>query len=85
MSRSKGFFAALWQSVVDQIVQEVPQSIEFCEFECTRKQCTLELTGACDIRPQQRLVLIKPAVATSRPDWAGGAVRSISVTPAHVA
>jgi len=84
MGKGKGFFTALWRSVVDQIVQEVPQGIEFCEFECTRKQCTLELTGSCDIRPQQRLVLIKPA-AMVRPEWAGGAVRGVSVEPAHVA
>lgn len=85
MGNGKGFFRALWRSVVDQIVQEVPEGIEFCEFECTRKQCTMELTGSCDILPQPRLVLIKPAVAMVRPDWVGGAVRGIPVKPAHVA
>jgi hypothetical protein len=85
MANKFGIFKSLWRSVVDQIVQDVPQAIEFCEFECTRKQCTLELTGSCDIRPQQRLVLIKPAVATVRPEWAGGARAGISAKPAHVA
>jgi hypothetical protein len=80
-----GFFKSLWRSVVDQIVQEVPQAIEFCEFECTRKQCTLELTGTCDIRPQPRLVLIRPAATNLRPESANGSSRGVVVKPAHVA
>jgi hypothetical protein len=85
MANRIGIFKSLWRSLVDQIVQDVPQGIEFCEFECTRKECTLELTGSCDIRPQQGLVLIKPAVATVRPVWAGGPTSGISAKPAHVA
>jgi hypothetical protein len=85
MASNLGLFRSLWRSVVDQIVQDVPQGIEFCEFECTLKQCTLELTGRCDIRPQPRLVLIRPAVATDRPEWANGPSRGVVVKPAQVA
>jgi hypothetical protein len=85
MANNIGFFKSLWRSVVNQIVQDVPQGIEFCEFECTRMQCTLELTGSCDIRPQSRLVLIKPAVATIRPEWTNGPSTGIAANPAHVA
>lgn len=85
MANSIGIFRALWRSIVNQIVQDVPQGIEFCEFECTRKQCTLELTGSCDIRPQPQLVLIRPAGMTMSPEWAGGPPRGVLVKPAHVA
>jgi hypothetical protein len=85
MANNLGFFKSLWRLVVDQIVQDVPPGIEFCEFECTRNQCTLELTGKCDIRPQPRLVLIRPAVAADYPDWANGPTRGVVVKPARVA
>jgi hypothetical protein len=85
MGNNLGFFKSLWRSVVDQVVQDVPPGIEFCEFECTRKQCTLELTGRCDIRPQPRLVFIRPAVATVRPEWANSPSRGVVVKPAEVA
>jgi hypothetical protein len=67
MPNSLGSLNLLWRAVKEQIAQDVPQGIEFCEFECTRKQCTLELTGTCDIRPRQALILIKPAVAMPSP------------------
>jgi hypothetical protein len=60
-----------WTSFKSQIVQEVPRDLDFCQFECHRAQCTLELTGSCDIRPQQgllpqqSLVLIRPALAAA--------------------
>jgi hypothetical protein len=79
------FFKSLWRSVKEQIVQDAPPEIEFCEFQFTRKQCTLELTGTCDIRPQPALVFIRPALAGLRPQWASGASAGVSGKPAQVA
>jgi hypothetical protein len=84
MSNNIGFFKSLWESVKGQIVQEVPRGIAFCEFQCPRKQCTLELTGTCDIRPEPALVFIRPAAAIDRPEWAKGSSGGVSVAPAHV-
>lgn len=84
MSSNISFFKSLWKSVKGQIVQDVPQGIEFCEFQCPWQQCTLELTGTCDIRPQPDLVFIRPAAASDRPEWAKGPSAGASVTPAHV-
>jgi hypothetical protein len=84
MLNNMGFFNSLWRSVKEQIVQDVPRGIAFCEFQCTRKQCTLELTGACDIRPEPALVFIRPAPVGVRPAWAQGSEGGRSVTPALV-
>jgi len=48
----------------------VPQDPQFCEFYCSLKQCTLEVSGRCEIRPRPVLVLIKPT-ASARPPWEG--------------
>ncbi len=34
--------------------QEVPQSVEFCEFECRRPRCTAESLETCDLRLAHR-------------------------------
>jgi hypothetical protein len=84
MANYIGFFKSLWHSIKDQLVQEVPPGIAFCEFQCTRKQCTMELTGACDIRPEPAHVFILPVAAIDRPQWAKGSAGGRSITPAHV-
>jgi hypothetical protein len=69
-----------WSAVKSHIVQDAPAEIEFCQFECKRSQCMMELTGSCDILPWQAamresgmrpsLVQLVPAPAASRPAWA---------------
>lgn len=82
MFHSLGSLKSLWHSVKDQIAQKVPRSIEFCEFECTLKRCTLETNGRRDIRPRTGVVLIMPARAAMRPGWEGN--RSGPAAPALV-
>lgn len=85
MSQRPGFAARLWNSLKDQIVQPVPREIQFCEFHCTRKQCTLEVSGWCEIRPRPALILIKSASGTVHPRWAHGRAADVPANPAHVA
>jgi hypothetical protein len=75
----------MWSSVKDQIVQPVPQDIQVCEFYCTRKQCSLEVTGWCEIRPRPALILIKRASASARPQWAESSAPGVHASPASVA
>jgi hypothetical protein len=84
MAYNMGFFRSLWHSIKDQVVQDVPQGIAFCEFQCTRKQCTLELTGSCNIRPEPALVFIQLAPASDHPQWTKTSVGGRSITPVHV-
>jgi len=65
----------LWCGIMQKIVQDVPDEVRFCEFECNRMRCTLETTGTCDIHPNLSLVMpglvtITPAQATPSPAWA---------------
>ena len=36
--------------VTDQIIQDIPSSIEVCEFNCRKSQCTLGEWETCDHR-----------------------------------
>ena len=40
----------LWQWGMDQLVQDVPNGIAVCEFDCRRTDCTLHDWAACDRR-----------------------------------
>lgn len=51
-----------WDSFKDQIVQDVPQGLDYCQFECRRARCTLEATGSCDLLAQYRPLLIPDAI-----------------------
>jgi hypothetical protein len=85
MSQRPGFVARLWNSLKDQIVQPVPQEIQFCEFSCKRKQCSLEVSGWCEIRPRPALFLIKSAPGTAHPQWPRRPAAGAPENPAHVA
>ncbi len=85
MSHSLGFLGQLWNSVKNQIVQPVPQELQFCEFYCTRRRCSLEVSGRCEIRPQPLLVLIKSTTASRPPEWANHPAAAAPPSSAHVA
>ena len=53
-----------WRFLVDQLIQEVPDSIAVCEFECRETECTMERYVSCERRLQavrQAAVRAKPA------------------------
>jgi hypothetical protein len=39
--------------VIDKIIQDVPDGIAACEFDCRKRQCTLGEWAACEQCPQQ--------------------------------
>jgi hypothetical protein len=41
---------SLWQWIKDEIVQDVPEEIALCEFDCNKAQCTQEQWLACSRR-----------------------------------
>jgi hypothetical protein len=52
----------LWQHLKDGLIQEVPEDIACCEFDCRKGQCTQDewescprrlsyLERGCDVRP----------------------------------
>jgi hypothetical protein len=84
MPHIQGFFQHLWHSFKDQIVQPVPQEILFCEFDCPFQHCRREATGHCELLPYAAPVLIQPAQAVVRPQWATIPAASASGTPIRV-
>jgi len=42
--------AGFWGRIKAEIVQEVPDEIAYCEFECHKEQCTGEECQACPMR-----------------------------------
>lgn len=38
---------SLWQWIKNQIVQEIPEDIALCEFDCNKLQCTQEEWQTC--------------------------------------
>jgi hypothetical protein len=49
-SKPKASLARLWQWAKDQIVQEVPEDIGLCEYDCRKKQCVMDEWETCDWR-----------------------------------
>ena len=44
-----------WRFLVDQLIQDVPESVAVCEFECRETDCTLERYISCERRLQALL------------------------------
>jgi hypothetical protein len=38
----------MWQSVKRQIVDDVPDALAICQFDCDRAECTRDGLGACE-------------------------------------
>ncbi len=66
-SKIKASLTRLWQWVKDQIVQEVPEDIEVCEFDCRKKQCVTGEWESCDRRLHKAEGELMPPPANSEP------------------
>lgn len=62
--------AGLWEWIKAEIVQEVPDEIAFCEFECHKEQCTGAECQAC---PMRRAWAARKGVAVRGASAAGSA------------
>jgi len=74
MANSRAFLSSFWNRVKTQVVQPVPQQIQFCQFQWPHRACVLEAGGACnlralDIRPHQTLVVLRAAAASTGGAW----------------
>jgi len=49
-STTKASLKRLWHWLKDQIVQEVPEDIGLCEYDCRKKQCIMGEWETCDRR-----------------------------------
>ncbi len=81
MTIKQGSLNLIWRSIKDQIVQPVPQEMQFCEFHCPYQRCKREATGSCEFIPRQNVVFIRPAPAMARPQWAMRGIEGSSVSP----
>jgi len=54
MSESYGkgdnYFHRLWQRFMGQIIQDVPEDFQACEFECRKLQCAMGDWERCERR-----------------------------------
>jgi hypothetical protein len=44
------YFRRLWQGLMGQMVQEVPDDYQACEFECRKLQCAMGDWEKCERR-----------------------------------
>ena len=57
-------FDRAWRFLVDQLIQDVPESIAVCEFDCREPQCSGERWHSCERRLQaQQRAPEKPTLA----------------------
>jgi hypothetical protein len=49
-NRAGGAMISLWQRIKNEIVQDVPEEIALCEFDCNKAECTHEQWLACPRR-----------------------------------
>ena len=43
-------FARLWQWIVNGLVRDVPEDIQWCEFDCRKLECRQGEWGKCENR-----------------------------------
>ena len=39
-----------WRFLMDQLIQDVPETIAFCEFDCREPNCTADRWATCERR-----------------------------------
>ena len=61
MPESKVSLIRCWRWVKDQIIQDVPEDIGLCEFDCSKGQCTLEEWESCEKRQCKAAGELMPA------------------------
>jgi len=43
-------FYRLWQRFINKVIQEAPEDIQLCEFDCRESQCAMGDWGKCERR-----------------------------------
>lgn len=61
MSDSKSFLIRARKWVEGQFVQDVPEDIELCEFDCSKGQCTVGEWESCERRRRRAAGELLPA------------------------
>jgi hypothetical protein len=51
----------MWRLFLNQLIQDVPDAIALCEFDCRKKQCTYEEWVHCERRRQRTVGELTPA------------------------
>ena len=51
-----------WRWIVSQIVQEVPEDIMVCEYDCRKSQCTITEAEGCNLRLQKGAGRLSPLI-----------------------
>jgi hypothetical protein len=72
MPEWKGPLTRPWHWIKDQIVQDVPEDIGLCEYDCKKGQCTLGEWEACERRQCKAAGELMPAEMGTRVDPANG-------------
>lgn len=47
-----GIFRRIGRLVADQLIQDVPEAIAVCEFDCRKPDCSAEQWASCERRMQ---------------------------------
>jgi hypothetical protein len=55
-----------WRWISNQVVQDVPEEIMVCEYDCRKAQCTMAEAERCEKRQQEGAGELFPLVVTMR-------------------
>jgi hypothetical protein len=50
VSKLNSVFRPIWRWFVDGIVQDVPENVSLCEFDCRKQHCTFNEWAICERR-----------------------------------
>jgi hypothetical protein len=60
-AKSDRIFSQLWQWVKEQIIQDVPEGVALCEFDCRKQQCRMQEWETCERRMNKATGELSPA------------------------
>jgi hypothetical protein len=59
----------VWRNLSNHIVQDVPERVALCEFDCRKPQCTTQEWASCERRLKEAGRKIMPVQRVSFPYW----------------
>jgi hypothetical protein len=89
MGATESSFIRAWRWISTQVVQDVPEDIMICEYDCRKAQCTMAEAECCEKRLQEGAGDLFPLVATMRSSLdlyslAAGPLRASDTNTVHI-
>jgi len=66
MSAIGGSVIRAWRWLSEQVVQDVPEDIMVCEFDCRKAQCNMDEAELCEMRRTEGVGALSPSGGNER-------------------